>query len=103
MLPTILHCIRAVWKYSRFYNTPHHIVGLLRKVGPQLLKRQRLASCYILCQHCHGRQHSLTASKQAEQPAPSAHYAALLWLSHSSPTTHHRSLRDQLVCVLACR
>lgn len=33
VLPTILHCIRAVWKYSRFYNTPHYIVGLLRKVS----------------------------------------------------------------------
>jgi hypothetical protein len=32
VLPAILHRIRAVWKFSRFYNTPHHIVGLLRKV-----------------------------------------------------------------------
>jgi hypothetical protein len=32
VLPAILNCIRAAWTYSRFYNKPHHIVGLLRKV-----------------------------------------------------------------------
>lgn len=59
------------------------------------------AAAYILCQGCHGSQHSLTGSKQDEQHAPGVHCATLLWLEHSSPTTHHRSLCTQLVCMRA--
>ena len=31
LLPSILHVIRLIWRYSRFYNSPERITGLLRK------------------------------------------------------------------------
>jgi hypothetical protein len=53
VLPTILHCIRAVWKYSRFFNTPHYIVGLLRKVSVQPLPTRSVARWLLSSCHCH--------------------------------------------------
>ena len=32
ILPDIIHVIRLIWRYSRFYNTDDRLTGLLRKV-----------------------------------------------------------------------
>jgi dynein heavy chain len=41
LLPPILHVIRLVWRYSRFYHTDERLTGLLRKVSNEVISRYR--------------------------------------------------------------
>lgn len=41
LLPSILHVVRLVWRYSRFYNTDERLTGLLRKVSNEVIARCR--------------------------------------------------------------
>jgi dynein heavy chain len=41
MLPPILNVVRLIWRYSRFYNTPDRLAGLLRKVSNEIISRCR--------------------------------------------------------------
>ena len=41
MLSLILHSIRLIWNFSRFYNTTDRIAGLISKVSNELIKRCR--------------------------------------------------------------
>ena len=41
MLPPILNIERLIWRYSKFYNTPDRLAGLLRKVSNEIINRCR--------------------------------------------------------------
>lgn len=39
LLPQVLNCIRMVWSFSKYYNTPDRIVGLLQKLSNEIINR----------------------------------------------------------------
>ena len=41
ILPRILNVVRVIWRYSKFYNTPAQLAGLLRKVSNEIINRCR--------------------------------------------------------------
>ena len=43
MLPPILNVVRLIWRYSKFYNTPDRLAGLLRKVSNEIINRCRIS------------------------------------------------------------
>lgn len=39
LLPRILNSIRLIWNFSRFYNTPERMTGLLGKLSNEIINR----------------------------------------------------------------
>ncbi|GMH41208.1 hypothetical protein BSKO_09118 [Bryopsis sp. KO-2023] len=44
LLPQILNSIRLIWNFSRFYNTPERMTGLLGKISNEIINR----SCAVI-------------------------------------------------------
>ena len=39
ILPSLLNRVRMIWEYSKHYNSPERISGLLHKISNEIIKR----------------------------------------------------------------